>query len=463
MRILTMTLVVLLPGMESTAWAGQRGTAEVATPIGDVRRAVGALPVSGAAQFDDTPPLTVRAALDEALTHNPRLVVLRRAYEALQHRPAQELALAPPRFEAQIWQWPFNTLNPRNSNMYMFTVGQAFPGRGKRALHAAVAAKDAELASAAITVEAHDVVSEVKRVYAELFLARQEREIHDANIDLLRQFADVSAAKYVTGQMSQQDILKAVVELSRLHEDLVTLDERERVAAARLNTLLDRPPGSALGRLVEPREDVLQPAVAELQRRAVDRQPELQALRVDIERMEATLAVRQQEYEPDFFVKGGYFAMPRRPDSWTAMVGITWPKAPWSRTGIDARVAEATATVETARARYTAAASAIRLAVHEAYVRADAAQQRAALLRTSLVPQANQTLAVSRAAYQTDQGDFLALIDNQRVLLDVQRAYYRALSDLEQARADLERAVGTEFLPDVAASVAPAAKEVAQR
>ena len=59
----------------------------------------------------------------------------------------------------------------------------------------------------------------------------------------------------MTGRISQQDILKAVVELSLLHEDLVTLDERERLAAARLNTLLDRPPESPVGRLSEPREE----------------------------------------------------------------------------------------------------------------------------------------------------------------------------------------------------------------
>ena len=464
MRILiALSVVVLLLGISSPTWAGPPLTASAASPTLHVLKAVSALPASRRAQLDGAPPLSVRAAVDEALSRNPRLIVLRREYETMQHRPAQATALAPPTFEAEIWQWPFNTLKPGNTNMYMFTVGQTLPGRGKRTLRAAVDEKSAELARAAIVVEAHDVVNEVKRVYADLFLARREREIQDANIDLLRQFADVSEAKYVTGQMSQQDILKAVVELSRLHEDLVTLDERERLAAARLNTLLDRPVESAVGRLVEPREDVPQPALAALQRSAVVRQPELLALRIDIQRAEAALVTQQREYDPDFFVKGGYSLMPGQSDSWTAMVGVTWPKAPWSRRGIDARVAEVTATVETARARHAAAVSAIRLAVHQAHVRADAAQQRAVLLRTSIVPLSNQTLAVSRAAYQTDQGDFLALLDNQRVLLDVQRAYYRALSDLEQARADLERAVGIDLLPELTVDIAPARKERAQR
>jgi outer membrane protein TolC len=41
--------------------------------------------------------------------------------------------------------------------------------------------------------------------------------------------------------------------------------------------------------------------------------------------------------------------------------------------------------------------------------------------------------------------DFQALIDNQRVLLDVNLDYFRALSEFTQALADLERATGTDL------------------
>jgi outer membrane protein TolC len=136
--------------------------------------------------------------------------------------------------------------------------------------------------------------------------------------------------------------------------------------------------------------------------------------------------------------------MPGMTDAWTARVGITWPKAPWSRGKIDARVAEQTAAIQVANARAQAMENAVRLAVQEAYVRAKSAQDRAVLLRTTIKPQSQQTLEVSRVAYQTDRVDFQALIDNQRVLLDVNLDYFRALSDFTQALADLERAVGTD-------------------
>ena len=45
-------------------------------------------------------------------------------------------------------------------------------------------------------------------------------------------------------------------------------------------------------------------------------------------------------------------------------------------------------------------------------------------LRSSeqVIPQSQQTLEVSRVAYQTDRVDFLALIDNQRTVLDARVA-----------------------------------------
>jgi hypothetical protein len=50
------------------------------------------------------------------------------------------------------------------------------------------------------------------------------------------------------------------------------------------------------------------------------------------------------------------------------------------------------------------------------------------------------------------------------VLLDVQLAYYRAVSDLEQAIADLERAVGTDLGPAMfAAAGAPGDSERRER
>lgn len=393
------------------------------------------------------PPLSLAEALREVVEKNPDLAALRQQLDVVRQRPGQERFLPAPMAEAQVWQWPVNTLNPANTSMYMFMLTQDVPGRGKRDLRAAVAQKDVALAEADIAVRARDVLNEVKQAYAALFIARRAIDVHVQSVELLRQMTDVAQAKYTTGRISQQDVLKPTLELSRLHGDIIEFGEQASTAAARLNVLMDRPPEAAIGPLGEPHEQRVLPPTTELQRMAIERQPELQRSRMEIERAEAELASVKQERRPDFVVQGGYMLTPRMTDAWMGRVGITWPSAPWSRGRLAARAVEHTSAVEAARARERAMENRVRLAVQEAYVRASAAQERAALLRTTILPQSRQTFEVSRVAYQTDRLDFQSLIDNERVLLDSELDYFRALSDFDMAVADLERAIGAELPP----------------
>ena len=400
----------------------------------------------------DGPTLTLQSTLDEALAKNPDMVALRKQFEAARLRPAQERFLPPPMLEAQIWQWPITSVNPLDTNMYMFMVTQEVPGRGKRALKEAVAQKGVEMAENAIVVRARQVIGDVKRAYADLFVARRAIEVHLDSGDLLRQFADITETKYATGRVSQQDVLKAVTELSKVHDDLITMNQQTQSAAARLNTLLDRPPDGPIGPLAEPRERVLLPSAEVLHALALKTHPELQAARLEVERTQAELAVVKRDYKPDFSVQGGYMLTPHGDDGILARVGITWPQAPWSRGKLDGRVAETMANGEAAAARVKSVENLLRLAVQDAYVRVKAAGERAALLRTTLIPLSQQTLEVSRIGYQNDRGDFLAMLDNQRMLLHTQLDYLKALSEIEQALADLERAVGSELPATMVAS-----------
>ncbi len=357
----------------------------------------------------------------------------------------QERGLPPPMAEAQIWQWPINSLNPVDTNMYMFMLSQDIPGRGKRDARVAVAEKEIALAGTDVTIRARQIVNEITQAYSQLFMARKAAEIHLASVDVLRDIADAAQARYTSGRGSQQDLLKPIVELSKLHSDVIMHDQEAGLAMARLNILLNHAPETPIGPLEEPREETLLPSSADLQRLAIEHQPELQRARLEIARAQAELASAKLERKPDFNVQGGYQLMPNQTDGVLAKVGITWPNAPWSRGKIDAKVAEQAAAVTAATSRERAMENMLRLAVHEAYVRAQAAQERASLLRTTIIPQSRQAFDVSRAAYQSDRADFSSILDSERGLLDSRLEYFRALADFTQAVADLERAVGTEL------------------
>jgi cobalt-zinc-cadmium efflux system outer membrane protein len=389
--------------------------------------------------------VTLQGVLQEALEKNPELAALRDQVAVARQRPVQERGLAPPIAEVQIWQWPINSFNPADTNMYMFMVGQELPGRGKRDARAAVAGKDIALADADVTIRSWQIVNEIKQAYTALFIARKSTEVHLASVDVLSEIADAARSKYASGRGSQQDALKPVVELSKLHNDVIMHDEEAGLATARLNVLLNRAPETPIGPLQEPRDAALLPASAELQRLAIDHQPELQRARLEVEKAEAMVASARLDRKPDFSVQGGYMLLPGQTDGVLAKVGITWPNAPWSRGRIDARIAEHSANVVSAKSRERALENMLRLAVHEAYVRATAAQERALLLRNTILPQSRQAFDVSQAAYQSDRGNFQAILDSERMLLDSQLDYFKTLAGFAQAVADLERAVGMEL------------------
>jgi len=213
---------------------------------------VGRVVLAGqASSGPDGEPLTLQVALDRALKGNLDIAALAAQTQVVRQRPLRERGLAPPMLEGEIWQWPINSGNPANTNMYMFMVEQDLPGRGKRELRAAVAEQDIALADADVAIRRRQIVNEVKQAYAMLFIARKSADVHLANIDLLRQIADVAQAKYATGHISQGDVLKPVTELSKLRGDLLLFQEQAGIAAARLNLLMARAPETPIGPLAD--------------------------------------------------------------------------------------------------------------------------------------------------------------------------------------------------------------------
>jgi cobalt-zinc-cadmium efflux system outer membrane protein len=394
------------------------------------------------------PPLSLREAIDESLTRNPTLLALRRELDTIRQRPAQTQYLAPPTLNAQIWQWPINTLNPVNTNMFMFTMEQELPGRGKRDLRTIAVQLDVDVSENEVAMAAQQTVADVKRAYITLFIARKAADVYVESAAILRQLTDVSESKYAAGRISQQDVLKPVVEISKLYDDALVSRQDADLASAQLNVLMGRAPDVAIGPLADPLGASSMPTLPDLIVLAMEHQPGLRAARLAIERAKADLAVAKSDGKPDFMVQGGYMLAPHGIDAWTGQIGVTWPSAPWSRGKLDVRIAETTAAVGAAEARSQAAEAQLLLAVQQAYVRVTTADQRATLLRSTILPQSRQVLDVSRAGYETDRLDLLTLLENQRALVMEQLEYIRGLGELAEARVDLERAVGVDISPE---------------
>lgn len=384
-------------------------------------------------------PLLLKDALAEALTANPELVALRLDADAMRGVPAQEGHLAPPMFETQIWGWPVATLNPTRTEMYMFMAEQELPGRGKRAARVLVAEREADISLQQVVVRANEILNEVKQAYADLALARETSAIYAREAPLIQDLAEAATLRYAAGQSGQHHTVTALLDLTRLQTERIASDERARLAEARLNAALGRPQGQRVEALAPPTSTV---TVAEIEQLAVARHPDIAMTNAAIAREEAELARLRNEGRPDFVVGGGYMLMPGDAGAWTARAGLTWPNAPWSRGRLAAAIDTQVKRVAVVSARRAAVTSRIRRSVREAAVRLGAAEQRAQLVESTILPQIDHAFELARTAYANGSGEFVEVLETRRLLLANEIELASARADVQRARADLESAGG---------------------
>ena len=291
-----------------------------------------------------------------------------------------------------------------------------------------------------------EIEGAVEAAWSELGFAQRAQGITDRNVELLRQLATIAETRYRVGSGLQQDVLRAHVELTVLHEERLSRAAAIEGASARLAALLDLPIGtdfpetdSLLGEAALPSLEPLLASVAESN-------PHLraQAARVD----EASQRVREARFEgyPDFDLGLGYRLRksvegdPVAGDDFVS-AGVT-VRLPVNRSKWRSRVAEREALLRRAKADHRALAGQVAARIRIAHAELRRADSEATLLGTGLVPQAEQSLLSSRSGYEVGRIDFLSLLDSQVRLLQAELRLVRARADRRQAYAALEAATG---------------------
>src|SRR5262245_8454424 len=199
----------------------------------------------GARQAPVAPKL--QTLIEEAMEQNPEIRVMRRGFDMMRARIPQAKALPEPMLNVgymgnvvPIPPFDIQKGDPSSGRVFGFTQEIPFPG--KLAIKGRMANVDAEAEWWNYEQTRLNVIAEVKDAYFDLFYIHNSIETVTKNKDLLGKFAKIAEASYTVVKGIQQDALKAQVEISRLTDQLITLEQRKDLAEARLNSLLFREP-----------------------------------------------------------------------------------------------------------------------------------------------------------------------------------------------------------------------------
>jgi len=397
----------------------------------------------------EEPVIRVEPLVQEALEKNPKIFAAREKHAALKEKIPQAGALEDPMLGLGVVNLPNNfDFNEEDMTMKEVSVSQKFPFPGKRGLSEEIAAKEAEAGGIEVDDIANQVARDVKTAFYDLSHVYRAMEVTQRYKSLLEELVKIAQTRYSLGLSIQDDIIRNQVEISKMVDDLIMLEQKKRAVAAKLNYLLNRPRNSPLGRPAEFEFKRMTFSIEELQQQALADNPMLKALKQDIAGRTKNVALAKKDYLPDFGIRFAYGQREDRLDMYTGMVELNLPI--FIKSKQERKVAEAYADVRSAQAKYDGAQNEILYMIADMGSMVQRLERKIDLYRTGIIPQARLQIDTAMSAYMVNKADFMTLLDSRMRLYRYELDYHEALTDYEKSLAALEAAVGTTLSPEVA-------------
>jgi cobalt-zinc-cadmium efflux system outer membrane protein len=403
------------------------------------------LPLS--AEDSQSASLKLNALIEEALSKNPDVLAAKSKWEVLRERPPQAGSLDDPMVGLGVVNLPTDTFSFRQEDMTMkeLSVTQRVPYPGKRPLRSEMAQKEAEAAYSDYEETKNRVARDIKTNYLELFYINKAIEVTQKNQEILKLLNQIAETKYSVGEGIHSDVYKAQVELSKMIDELITLNQTKRSVKARINTLLHLPAFAPLGEPEKVTFEKFSAEPEELVKAAIANRPLIQSINRIVERNRAGLKLAERDYYPDFDFKVAYGQrdngpMGRRADMITGMVAFSLPI--WYKTKQERKVAESQKDIQSAKDQLMATTNEIRFMISDRLTEIERAERQSELLKTGIIPQATLSLDSAMSSYRVNKVDFITVLDSLMTLFKYEIQYYRLLTDSKKSIAEIEAAVG---------------------
>jgi len=379
----------------------------------------------------------------EVEARNPSLQALVFAWQSAAQKYPQAVSLDDPMFMTMLAPGSVNSATTETG--YVLEAAQKFPWFGKRDARGQRALADADMAGAQVEDYRQRLVEMTRAAYLDFFLVHRAREINDQNTALTKSFRESAQSRYRANQVTQQDIFQADVELTDLERKGISLDRQQRVAIARINTLLRNPANAPLAPPVAVLSaDVATSDIELLQEEALSQRADLAAIAAEIREAEASIRLAQKDYYPDVEVFGRYdtFWQPASTQGdLRGQAGVRM-NVPIYRNRLQAAYCQAVMRLRQKQAEFEQKQLDLAYEVQSAYEQLDESRRTVALYQERFLPIAEQSVKAARANYETNKGSFLDLLTAQRRVVEAQLMQQEAIVSMHRRKAELDRVTG---------------------
>lgn len=410
--------------------------------------------VSSPALPCDLPILTAESTLRDYLTYaalnNPGLKSSFERWRASLEEIPQVRALPDPKVSYTRYLEEVETrVGPQRNR---FGVSQSLPWPGTLMLRGQVAVSDARIAGKEFQEARLSLFYRVKKACYEYGYAIRALSIMRANRELLLRFEKIAREQYRFGAKNHHDVIKAQVELAETEDRIQELESLLIPLRAEFNAALNRAPDAPVPSTPEFPEETGTIADETVFTRLTTHNPELEALDEEVQSAMDKVWLARAAYIPEFSVgvdyietgRGSSTVDDRGKDPVLATVSCTLPLwGEWRPAGEREAHARLAAAKDARIERENSLSSRLARII---YFYRDAGRKRD-LYRHTLIPKGEESVNTAEEIYRVGTGDFLTLIDAQRLLLEFRLSYERARADRAVRYAEIEMLVGGTVPP----------------
>jgi outer membrane protein, heavy metal efflux system len=384
--------------------------------------------------------------LAEAEKNNPQIEATRQGWQAATQVPTQVSTLPDPQFNLQHVSVgsprPFSGYTNSDFAYLGLGVSQDIPYPGKLRLKGEIAKRDADVSQQQVESVRRAVIAALKGTYFQLAYLAKTITILEEDGELLKQVEQSADARYRSGIGTQQDVLQAQLQKTKLLREIAMHHLQVGKLEAQLKQLLNRSQESPDIETADLTETPLVQTYADLLAAAQVQNPEIAGAQKMIDKQSLQVDLARKDFYPDFNVQ--YMWQRTDPAQFRAYymlsVGI---KVPIYRSRKQ-RPELAQAESEQLRARSELQAQSQQLAgdLRSQYVIVQQTSELLKIHREGLSPQARSEFQSGLAAYQSNKQDFQALLTAFLDVLHLDEDYWQNVAEYETAIARLEQLTG---------------------
>jgi outer membrane protein TolC len=380
----------------------------------------------------------VDALVAEALANNPELAAARGEVAAARARVSPAGSLPDPTLTVSYENDGASiSLGTEPMTRLQFMAQQAFPFPGKLGLQKRVAKADAERSATRPERLALSLEADVRRGYAGLLEARENLRLVDEQVEAWRGIEEVVRVRYSAGMGTQQDVLRAQSERTRLLQQRRRDEAAEERVRVELRRLLYRPadaPVTTERRLV-PGEPLAPLPSEEFLRRALEATPELREAALVKERSHLAEELARRNLRPDFVASAAYMNRGSLPLMWSAGVGVSVPL--WAASKQRPLIVEARSQFEAASAAEASLRRQALARTQDRLIRIRQLAEESRLDSEALLVQDRLAVDAALASYRTGSVPFVTVLEALSTSFTDRRGAVARLADLLRADADL--------------------------